>query len=350
MAVPKEYNVIDGLPGLGPDVLLYVLSEIRLISNAVQFLGVCNKIYQLMNHDRFNKIIETLNYPIEIVIKDPDCIQLINIDGVQKKINQKKSEWHIISLIRMVENGIWSLEAMFQNTEEFGTAIGIVRDSYDIPSKACYTNQPHTDHIAAFCGGCLYPVWYKGQGTKRNDEFKDHQIVKLEFDSYKGTLILFIDNVQQPVYFSGIKEKVRFIISMFNNGSSCTILSLKQLIDPTSKQIANQLIYRELKNAESFDLHFNDVSTNPFYAPSVELKNKKDNNKEVKIKFSELEIILLQQLIPHASVIQTCAHEIIQFSTDHEILSQNAEALWSLLFTPAMNVQLVATEAVELFN
>ncbi|KAA6391743.1 MAG: hypothetical protein EZS28_012728, partial [Streblomastix strix] len=121
MAVPKEYNVIDGLPGLGPDIMLQLLSELRLISNAVQFLGVCNKTRQLMNYDRFMKIIETLNYPIEIINKDPDCIQLINIDGVQKKINQKKSEWHTISLVRMLENGIWSLEAMFQNTEEFGT-------------------------------------------------------------------------------------------------------------------------------------------------------------------------------------------------------------------------------------
>ncbi|KAA6373601.1 MAG: hypothetical protein EZS28_030872, partial [Streblomastix strix] len=68
----------------------------------------------------------------------------------------------------------------------------------------------------------------------------DKQILRLEFDSFKGTLILFIDNVQQPVYFSGIKEKVRFIVYMHSAGSSCTILSLKQLISPTSKHIANQ--------------------------------------------------------------------------------------------------------------
>ncbi|KAA6374447.1 MAG: hypothetical protein EZS28_030023, partial [Streblomastix strix] len=57
----------------------------------------------------------------------------------------------------------------------------------------------------------------------------------------KGTLILFIDNVQQPVYFSGLKEKVRFIIYMNQDGSSCTIPSLKKLISPTSKQVVNEV-------------------------------------------------------------------------------------------------------------
>ncbi|KAA6357481.1 MAG: hypothetical protein EZS28_046992 [Streblomastix strix] len=101
---------------------------------------------------------------------------------------------------------------MFQNIGIYRfAAIGIVRDSYDIPANAYYENEPHTDHIAAFCSGIGYPVYYKGQGTFGNDKFKDNEILSLEFDSFKGTLILFIDNVQQPVYISGIKEKVRFI-------------------------------------------------------------------------------------------------------------------------------------------
>ncbi|KAA6359949.1 MAG: hypothetical protein EZS28_044524, partial [Streblomastix strix] len=116
----------------------------------------------------------------------------------------------------------------------------IVRDSYDIPANAYYDNKLHTDHVAAFRSGG-YSVYYKGQGTNGNDLFKDNQILRLEFDSFKGTLILFIDNVQQPVYFSGIKEKVRFIVFMYGAGSSCTILSLKQLMDPTSKQVPNEV-------------------------------------------------------------------------------------------------------------
>ncbi|KAA6355909.1 MAG: hypothetical protein EZS28_048564, partial [Streblomastix strix] len=55
-----------------------------------------------------------------------------------------------------------------------------------------------------------------------------------------------------------------------------------------------------------------------------------------------------QQPIPPATVTQPGAHEINLFSTDHEILSQNAEASRSQLVTPATNAQLVAREAVEL--
>ncbi|KAA6374943.1 MAG: hypothetical protein EZS28_029529, partial [Streblomastix strix] len=55
-----------------------------------------------------------------------------------------------------------------------------------------------------------------------------------------------------------------------------------------------------------------------------------------------------QQPIRPATVTQPGAHEINLFSTDHEILSQNAEASRSQLVTPATNAQLVAGEAVEL--
>ncbi|KAA6388211.1 MAG: hypothetical protein EZS28_016263 [Streblomastix strix] len=243
MEVPSEYNIIGGLLGLGPDILLEILSELRLIPNAVQFLGVCKKTHQLMNHQRFMKIIETLSYPIAIINKIPEDVEFIDIDGVQKKIYKKKGGENTISLVQVLDNGIWTMEAMFQHSRVNGyAAIGIVRDSYDIPAYAFFAYQPHTDHIAAFCGkGNPYPVWYKGKGTKGNAEFDDNQILRLESDSFKGTLILFIDNVQQPVYFSGIKEKVRFIICMYYKGASCPIQSLKKLNTSTSKHLENEL-------------------------------------------------------------------------------------------------------------
>ncbi|KAA6374053.1 MAG: hypothetical protein EZS28_030421 [Streblomastix strix] len=210
------------------------------IKDTIQFLGASKKIYNLMNHSRFSKIVEKLSYPISIINKEPDCIGFIDIDGVQKMIDKKKDSYTTISLTQVFENEIWSFETMFMKTKGF-SGIGIVRDSYDIPANAdCYA-YPHTDHIAAFCGGGYqYPVWYKGKGTYGNDRFKENQILRVEFDSFKAILILFIDNVQQPVYFFGIKEKVRFIISMFNPCSTCIISSLKKLQAPTSKHLSNE--------------------------------------------------------------------------------------------------------------
>ncbi|KAA6378323.1 MAG: hypothetical protein EZS28_026153 [Streblomastix strix] len=142
MDVPSEYNIIGGLLGLGPDILLEILSELRLIPNAVQFLGVCNKTHQLMNHQRFMKIIETLSYPIAIINKVPGDVEFIDIDLVQKKINKTKTGVNTISLVQVLNNGIWTLEAMFQNTGEYSVAIGIVRDSYDIPPNVDYGARP----------------------------------------------------------------------------------------------------------------------------------------------------------------------------------------------------------------
>ncbi|KAA6390748.1 MAG: hypothetical protein EZS28_013725 [Streblomastix strix] len=210
--IPHEFNVIGGLLGLGPDILLEILSDL-LISDSIQFLCVCKKTNRLMKHARFYRIIETLTKRIEIMNKDPADIELVDIDCVQKKIIKKKIGFVTTALTQVLVDGFWSIEAIFQNTEITGAAIGIVRDSYDIPAKASYSSKPHTDHIAAFSNESRgKPVWYKGLGTYGNSKFKDNQILRLEFDSYKETLILFIDNVQQPVYFQGINEKVRFIV------------------------------------------------------------------------------------------------------------------------------------------
>ncbi|KAA6366225.1 MAG: hypothetical protein EZS28_038248 [Streblomastix strix] len=199
MAVPKEYNVIGGLPGVGPDIMLEFLSEFRLISNAVQFLCVCKKTHSLMKHNRFIRIVEQLNYPISIINKEPDCTEFVDIDGVQMKINKEQHYACTISLVQVLDNGIWSFEAVFQNTYING-AIGIVRNSYNIPATINFCQKPHTDHIAVLSSrGYEYPVYYKGKGTYGNDQIKDDQILRLEFDSFKVTLILFINNPPEEI-------------------------------------------------------------------------------------------------------------------------------------------------------
>ncbi|KAA6317936.1 MAG: hypothetical protein EZS28_055016, partial [Streblomastix strix] len=117
---PSEYNIIGGLLGLGEYILLEVLSEMRLIPNAIQFLGVCNNTHQLMNHPRFYKIIETLSYPIEIYNSDPTDFELADVDGVQKKILKKQSKDNSVSLTQVLEDGIWSVETIFNTTPNEG--------------------------------------------------------------------------------------------------------------------------------------------------------------------------------------------------------------------------------------
>ncbi|KAA6370086.1 MAG: hypothetical protein EZS28_034387, partial [Streblomastix strix] len=170
--------------------------------------------------------LSSMGSTIAIISKDPEDIDFIDIDGYQKRIVKKKDDYDTISLSQVLYDGIWQLETMFQVEEDEDTvhfaAVGIVQDSYNIPADVAHSLQP------PYSGG----VNHKEQDTYGNTSFKENQSLRLEFDSDKGTLVLYIDDVQQPVYISGIKEKVRFIICMHYVGSSFLIRSLKKLPEP----------------------------------------------------------------------------------------------------------------------
>ncbi|KAA6364662.1 MAG: hypothetical protein EZS28_039811, partial [Streblomastix strix] len=132
----------------------------------------------------------------------------------QLKISKRQDKWNTFSLSQILENGVYAIEAEFFNSHNGYGAVGVVRDTYIIPTDAYFTQNPHNQHMAAYSGqawGTGGLVYYKGAPTVGNTSFADNQIVKAEYDSEKGTLIFFLAGTQQPVYISGIKEKVRFI-------------------------------------------------------------------------------------------------------------------------------------------
>ncbi|KAA6372516.1 MAG: hypothetical protein EZS28_031957 [Streblomastix strix] len=167
------------------------------------------------------------DYPIQIINNDPPEIVLSDIDGIMKKISKKTDKWTTVSLTQILEN-----------------AIGIVRDTYNIPEGAYPRDYTHRDHMVSYGMSGYYnddgDVYYKGNGTAGNIAYIDNQKIKAEFDSEKGTVIFSVDGVQQPVYVRGINEKVRFFIYICYPYASCTIRSLKKLIAPTTKHVANE--------------------------------------------------------------------------------------------------------------
>ncbi|KAA6361866.1 MAG: hypothetical protein EZS28_042607, partial [Streblomastix strix] len=183
-------------------------------------------------------------YPIQIINNDPDEIVFSDIDGIMKKISKKNDKWTTVSLTQILENGIWQMEAEFNNSQNCA-AIGIVRDTYNIPADTHPCDYTHCDHMVSYgMSGYYYgdgAVYYKGNGTKGNIGYNDNQKIKAEYDSEKGTVIFSVDGVQQPVYVRGINEKVRFIIYIYCTQASCTIRSLKKLIAPTTKHVANEI-------------------------------------------------------------------------------------------------------------
>ncbi|KAA6388933.1 MAG: hypothetical protein EZS28_015540 [Streblomastix strix] len=186
----------------------------------------------------------TLDFPIQIINNDPPEIVFSDVDGIMKKISTKNDRKISVSLTQILENGIWQMEAEFSNSYNWA-AIDIVRYTYNIPEGAHPYSNPHRDHMVSYGMSGYYngdgAVNYKGNGTKGNIGYKDNQKIKAEYDSEKGTVIFSVDGVQQPVYVRGINEKVRFFIYINRSQAYCTIRSLKKLIAPTTKHLANEI-------------------------------------------------------------------------------------------------------------
>ncbi|KAA6376213.1 MAG: hypothetical protein EZS28_028264 [Streblomastix strix] len=182
-----------------------------------------------------------LNSPIALINQDPSDIEIIDMDGYKKKIIKKLYKWNTISLSQVLEDGIWEMESEFANDKH--AAIGIVRDSHNLVVGKAAIESPNDQHTAILYNqswGSGY-VHCKGNNTPGKTGFKGNQKVKQQFDQGKGTLIFFIDGIQQPVYITGIKEKVRFIVSWYYANQSCIIHSLKKLAEPTTSHVANEV-------------------------------------------------------------------------------------------------------------
>ncbi|KAA6386430.1 MAG: hypothetical protein EZS28_018043 [Streblomastix strix] len=137
-----------------------------------------------------------------------------------------------------MENGIFSLEGKFSSKEKLG-GIGIVQDSYSIPAGAHPNKSPYQEHLVTYHGPYHGggTVSCKGKTVSGNIAIPGNSTVRAEYDSEKGTLIYFVNSVQQPVYITGIKEK---ILLWDDIGSSFTDISLKKLSTPTSGHVANE--------------------------------------------------------------------------------------------------------------
>ncbi|KAA6373269.1 MAG: hypothetical protein EZS28_031204 [Streblomastix strix] len=158
-----------------------------------------------------------------------------------KKISKKNNKEVIIPLAQVLENGIWSLEVVFNNIMEGFAGIGIVRNSYTITDKCESWKNPFNKNAIFTDDGYNErgKVTHNGKGTAGNKGFTDSQIVRLEMNFNNGTLTFFYEGVQQPVYVTGINEKVKFYITINRSCNTCTIRTLKKLSVPTAQYKQN---------------------------------------------------------------------------------------------------------------
>ncbi|KAA6367618.1 MAG: hypothetical protein EZS28_036854, partial [Streblomastix strix] len=180
--------------------------------------------------------------PIDVNNPDVDDIIFTDIDGTRKKISKKLNKSNTIPITNVLDEGVYAIEVEFFNTHSGCAAIGIVRDSYDIPANTNPKESPHRDHIA-FYGGKAFggSVQHKGSKIAGNIGFGDNQVIRAELDTSKGRLTFFAGGIQVPFCVDNVNETVRFVIYMEHPDSYCIIWSLKKFAKPSAVLLANRL-------------------------------------------------------------------------------------------------------------
>ncbi|KAA6394842.1 MAG: putative Protein-L-isoaspartateD-aspartate O-methyltransferase [Streblomastix strix] len=252
MKVPDEYNVINGLLGLEPDILLDLFSEIDEMTDLKQLIGTNKKIFELKNHQRFHKAIvyavcELENScPTQVRLERNDKIfqkrifrKTVIEQGIfRKAVVLKQSEFFCILLNMVLNTGIHSLTGKFENSTYDQRAIGVLRASYRVPYPCWIRNEPHCQNMLYF-SGYNGNIRFQRESTEGNGAFNDEQPVTMELNCDAGTLHFFVDGVQQPVFVRGINEPLKFWFHLYSTNASFTIISLKRLDVATAGDIPN---------------------------------------------------------------------------------------------------------------
>ncbi|KAA6384748.1 MAG: hypothetical protein EZS28_019727 [Streblomastix strix] len=228
----SEYNVGGGLLGLGPDILLEILSEITHLDDVRQFLILCKKIFKLQTHQRFLKMIQqTFQIAKQFIFKK-------GIEGrvdKNKFIHSKNDDWCTIAVNPIINEGIASIEIIFNNTGYMGRCIGIADASCSFAAgkgpweagnqekTVRYWDDGYIDHIT--------------KGIDGNQSYKDGQRIAVEVDMtiVPRRATFFVEGVEQSNCVIGIPEAIRFWACIFNSFSSFNVSKFERLIKSSAK-------------------------------------------------------------------------------------------------------------------
>ncbi|KAA6400333.1 MAG: hypothetical protein EZS28_004135 [Streblomastix strix] len=216
----NEYNVDGSLLGLGSDILLDIMSEMELPQDVRQFLALCQKIYKLKDHPRFEKIIQSIVQitPVFIIMEaSQGCVEK------NKFIHTGENECCTIAIEPAISEGIVRIDLIFENTS-YSCILGVADASY------------------YFAAG-RHPIYdgnHLSKYVKRNQQYADGQRISIEVDmaTVPRRATFFVDDVEQPNYIIGIPSEIRFWAYTIYSSSSFTVTKFKRLIKSSTKGVA----------------------------------------------------------------------------------------------------------------
>ncbi|KAA6380806.1 MAG: hypothetical protein EZS28_023667 [Streblomastix strix] len=192
-------------------------------------------LQQLIKYTAEDDISSELENPNEEVLK------LEQFNGLNRKAVALKAQPIVVSLNKVIENGIWVLVAMFDKCNNAKSisqgSVGIVKAGYKIPCP-CIQSKEKLENMISYTGDGI--VYYKQLQTLGNAQFKDGQQITLELNMEAGTLRFLVEGIPQIVNIRGIKEPVKFQCEIKNLNSSFVILQFRKVSTPILKSGLNE--------------------------------------------------------------------------------------------------------------
>ncbi|KAA6377744.1 MAG: hypothetical protein EZS28_026729 [Streblomastix strix] len=237
----EEYNVEKSLIGLGPDVLMDLLNEIEYIEDAHQFVWVNKNTFALQNHNRFNKSMENKKYPVDSTAILPTGGDL-NQQGLTFALTKGNNNASTVVFDPIISEGIAYFEGVFHNHLWFYFDIGITEPS--VQYRQNEGPQRYGNQLIRYCSGKGQIGHIYGYEISGNEVFKDEQHIGVEVNmtTTPRTVHFFVNDVEQPVFVSGIPDKIRFFAHIWYDYSSFELLKFEKYhTRPKSKGLPNSL-------------------------------------------------------------------------------------------------------------
>ncbi|KAA6384321.1 MAG: hypothetical protein EZS28_020153 [Streblomastix strix] len=194
-------------------------------------------------NEEYKKQIIDLEHQIEEA-KPKSCDVAISINVPTGSYTKKDGEYTYTStsgeyktfpINPIITQGIYKCE--FKANQLGNIYFGVMKTGLIVPFGKNSSTQPYTkDNIMTYRNGNVY---WNGKGTAGNKNIQTGDIVAIEVNMnvVPRTAHFFTNNVQQPVYISGLPESVQFYFSFNSSVDSISVLSLKYLASSTVTNI-----------------------------------------------------------------------------------------------------------------
>ncbi|KAA6382179.1 MAG: hypothetical protein EZS28_022294 [Streblomastix strix] len=173
-------------------------------------------------------------------------VRLEKTGEMYRKVIALKDNYLCISLNKVIIEGIHRIEVIFDKCynkiSNANAAVGIMKTDYQIPYPCNPYVEPNRQYMLYYHGNQY--MCFKGTGSSGNIKFLDGQLIAMELNADVGTLHLFVDGIQQPVFVRGINEAVKFFFFTYNKDSSISIVSVKKLAVPTATALQNEKAFQ----------------------------------------------------------------------------------------------------------